>query len=65
MEPDDLWQALQEQAEKDRIPLPTTVKEIMDTWTNQMGYPLINVTRDYVTGNVTVSQVLVYVTEKK
>lgn len=48
---------MQEQADKDRIILPTTVKEIMDTWTTQMGFPLINVTRNYVTGNVTVSQV--------
>ena len=55
---DDLWKALQEQADEDKVALPTTVKAIMDTWTLQMGFPLINVTRDYATGSAAVSQVL-------
>ncbi len=54
---DDLWQALQEQADEESVNLPATVKEIMDTWTFKMGYPVINVTRDYTTGGVYITQV--------
>ncbi|KZS16444.1 Aminopeptidase N [Daphnia magna] len=38
------------------VGLPATVKEIMDTWTLQMGFPLINVTSDYNTSGAVVSQ---------
>lgn len=41
---DDLWNALQEASDK-------PVNEVMSTWTKQMGYPLITVTRKD-TGNV-------------
>lgn len=34
---DDLWQFLTKQAEVDKVPLPGSVKEIMDTWTLKMG----------------------------
>ena len=45
---DDLWQALQEQVvEDDKIELQSTIKAIMDSWTVRMGFPLINVTRNY------------------
>ncbi|KAI9561562.1 hypothetical protein GHT06_012521 [Daphnia sinensis] len=53
---DDLWLALQQQSDEEGVSLPATVKEIMDTWTLQMGFPLINVTRDYNTGGAVVSQ---------
>ena len=35
-----------------------TVKEVMDTWTLQTGFPLITVTRDYDAGSAKISQVL-------
>lgn len=54
---DDLWLALQQQSDEEGVSLPAPVKEIMDTWTLQMGFPLINVTRDYSTGGAMVSQV--------
>ena len=31
------------QAQLDKIPLPATVEEIMNTWTLQMGFPVINI----------------------
>ncbi|XP_041356302.1 aminopeptidase N-like [Gigantopelta aegis] len=40
---DDLWQALTEQATEDGKSI--NVKDVMDTWTLQMNYPTIRVTR--------------------
>lgn len=41
---DDLWEYITEQAIVDgTLPLNLTVKEIMDTWTLQKGYPVISV----------------------
>lgn len=37
----DLWDALQEDTEDD-----IEISEIMDTWTRQMGFPVIDVTSD-------------------
>lgn len=48
---------MQEQADEENIVLPAKVKEIMDTWTYKMGYPIIKVTRDYATGGAQVTQV--------
>lgn len=47
----DLWKALEEQAGIDKIVLPDTVENIMETWTRQMGFPVINVTRSYNSNN--------------
>ena len=44
---DDLWLALEEEADIEGVILPATVKEIMDSWTLKKNYPLITVTRDY------------------
>lgn len=45
-EQDDLWRVLTDQAHKDKtLDKNLTVKEIMDTWTLQMGYPVIQVNR--------------------
>ena len=54
---DDLWDALQEQARVDGVTLPATMKEIMDTWTLRMGYPVITVTRSYSENTAVVTQV--------
>jgi aminopeptidase N len=54
----DLWEALTSQAHADSALDPNmSVKEIMDTWTLQTGFPVIMVTRDYTTGNVHLKQV--------
>jgi aminopeptidase N len=54
----DLWRALGEQMSVDNIQLPnnTNLDTIMNTWTNQMGYPYVQVIRDYTSGSVTVTQ---------
>ena len=54
----DLWRALGEQMSLDNIQLPsnTSLEMIMSTWTNQMGFPYVQVTRDYTTGSVMVTQ---------
>ncbi|PNF37827.1 hypothetical protein B7P43_G09236 [Cryptotermes secundus] len=53
----DLWEALTSQAHADNALDPNmSVKEIMDTWTLQTGFPLIMVTRDYTTGTVHLKQ---------
>ncbi|XP_053976698.1 aminopeptidase N-like [Hylaeus volcanicus] len=54
---DDLWEAMQ-------IALNTSnsvhkdfqVKEVMDTWIEHPGYPMVIVTRNYTTGSVTIRQ---------
>ena len=47
-EQDDLWHHLTSQAHIDKtLPEDVTVKQIMDTWTLQMGFPVITVTRNY------------------
>lgn len=56
-EQDDLWQYLTVAAHEDTtLPHDVTVKIIMDTWTLQMGYPVIKVTRDPDGTSATVSQ---------
>lgn len=56
-EQDDLWRFLTEQAHKDnKLSKDVTVKDIMDTWTLQMGFPVVNVQRNYETNTATVSQ---------
>lgn len=45
---DDLWSALTQEAHKqETLPSSLTVKEIMDTWTLQTGFPVVSVIRDY------------------
>lgn len=54
---DDLWDGITEVAHNLRtIPETFTVKEIMDSWTLQTGYPVITITREYTTGNATITQ---------
>ena len=54
---DDLFQAMTDQANTNNVNLPASVKTIMDPWTFQMGYPVVNITRNYVTGSATATQV--------
>lgn len=55
---DDLWNALTEQAQTDRVMDYTlSVKEVMNSWILQPGFPVINVTRNYETDTMIVSQV--------
>uniref|UniRef100_A0A1A9WJU5 Aminopeptidase N n=1 Tax=Glossina brevipalpis TaxID=37001 RepID=A0A1A9WJU5_9MUSC len=56
-EQDDLWAALTERAHLlKRIDPKHDMKIIMDSWTLQVGYPLVRVRRDYVTGLVKITQ---------
>ncbi|XP_058813856.1 aminopeptidase N [Topomyia yanbarensis] len=56
-EQDDLWRYLTEEARNREIfDDSTTVKEIMDTWTLQTGFPVVKVTRDYDSNNIEFSQ---------
>ena len=57
-EQDDLWRHLTAQAHADNtLPEDVTVKQIMDTWTLQMGYPVVTVSRDYDNNTATLTQV--------
>ena len=58
---DDLWAALNQAAENDGLNLPVPVKTIMDTWTLQMGFPVINITRNYADNSARLTQVLTFV----
>lgn len=61
-EPTDLWNGLQEALDNANeiinLPINATVESIMETWSSQSGYPVVNVERNYTTGAVTYSQVI-------
>lgn len=55
---DDLWASLTDQAHHhSSIPDDFSVKEVMDSWTLQVGYPIISVERNYDTNSATLTQV--------
>lgn len=54
---DCLWKALQSALDESDIPhTDINLKEVMDPWIKQKGYPLIYVTRDYSAGTMTLVQ---------
>ncbi|XP_039490659.1 aminopeptidase Ey-like [Drosophila santomea] len=56
-EQDNLWVSLTQAAHKTgSLPKDYDIKTIMDSWTLQAGYPVVNVTRDYEGGSATLSQ---------
>ncbi|XP_027211488.2 aminopeptidase N [Penaeus vannamei] len=56
-EQDDLWEHLTMAAHEDgTLPQDVTVKKVMDTWTLQMGYPVIKVERSADGMSASVSQ---------
>ncbi|KAH8232214.1 hypothetical protein KR032_002212 [Drosophila birchii] len=56
-EQDNLWESLTQTAHKNGVlPKNYDIKAIMDSWTLQTGYPVINVTRDYAAGKAELTQ---------
>ncbi|XP_069358351.1 aminopeptidase N-like [Maniola hyperantus] len=55
-EENDLWDSMSEATSSDPSLKGLSVKEFMNTWTRQPGYPVVNVHRDYDTGYVTFQQ---------
>ncbi|XP_061390812.1 thyrotropin-releasing hormone-degrading ectoenzyme-like [Musca vetustissima] len=55
---DDLWQAFTDAFLKTTNDLkpPTSIKTIMDSWTLQAGYPLVEIERNYEAGTMEISQ---------
>ncbi len=52
-----MWRYLTEQAYRDNtLPRSLSVKKIMDTWTLQMGFPVLTVERDYNSNSATLYQ---------
>ncbi|KAG8041241.1 hypothetical protein G9C98_002229 [Cotesia typhae] len=52
----DLWRAFQEEYDKKHGDKLLNIKEIMDPWIEQTGTPVVNVTRDYSTGEINLIQ---------
>ncbi|KAH8382804.1 hypothetical protein KR009_005334 [Drosophila setifemur] len=52
----DLFASFQESADELGHTLPTSVNNIFSSWSQQAGYPLLTVTRNYQTGAVTITQ---------
>ncbi|CAF1156557.1 unnamed protein product [Didymodactylos carnosus] len=54
----DLWTAMGQAMIENNIALPmnTTLEEIMSTWTDQMGYPYIQIDRNYGSNTVNITQ---------
>lgn len=52
-----MWKALTDKAHDDgTLNKSLTVKDIMDTWTLQKGYPVVTLTRNYTNNQVTLTQ---------
>ena len=44
---EDLWSAFTHQAAINKVKLPYDIKFIMQTWTNNVGYPVVTISRNY------------------
>ncbi|KAJ8715807.1 hypothetical protein PYW07_010289 [Mythimna separata] len=56
-EQDDLWRELTAASQQyGGLTRNVTVKQVMDTWTTQTGYPILTVTRDYEDKSLTIKQ---------
>lgn len=58
--PSDLYSALQESLElykKTDLLGGLSVSDILQTWDSAKGYPVVNIVRDYITGDLAISQV--------
>ncbi|KAL0861167.1 hypothetical protein ABMA27_009652 [Loxostege sticticalis] len=54
---DALWEELTQTSHKHHaLARDVTVKQVMDTWTTQTGYPVLTVTRDYSDSTLTITQ---------
>ncbi|XP_011304152.1 membrane alanyl aminopeptidase [Fopius arisanus] len=56
VEANDLWRSLQDGYNEKKVAPHLNIKEIMNPWVEQTGYPLLNVTRDYKTGFTSITQ---------
>nr|XP_019533285.2 aminopeptidase N-like [Aedes albopictus] len=55
--PDDLYDAVEQAIKgKDVIPNSYSVKQLMESWTNAAGYPVLNIRRNYKSGEIVMSQ---------
>ncbi|KAH8375124.1 hypothetical protein KR200_003212, partial [Drosophila serrata] len=61
--PTKLFEGIAKAAVEENYAVPATVAEMMGSWTNQGGVPLLTVTRDYEAGTFTVKQ-SVYTNDK-
>ncbi|KAH8313462.1 hypothetical protein KR067_006395 [Drosophila pandora] len=56
-EQDDLWQSLSKATHQfNSLPEKYDIKTIMDSWTLQTGFPVINIFRDYLSNTAIISQ---------
>lgn len=52
-----LWDVLTGHIDDSSLPQGITIKDIMDSWTLQAGYPVVTVQRDYYNKSVLLTQV--------
>jgi len=65
-EQDDLWRHLTQQGHRDgTLNKDYQVKTIMDTWTLQMGFPVVNVERNYQDNSATLTQKRFFLSQKE
>lgn len=53
---DNLWSAFTRQAVINKVKLPYGIKSIMETWTHNVGYPVVTIARNYSARTATAVQ---------